>query len=44
MSVELKVKITSWNRRGLQKTKKVKQAMNRIKVLQSNIVLEVRNA
>ena len=38
MSVDLKVRITSWNCRGLQKTKKVKQVMNRIKILQSKIV------
>lgn len=38
MSVDLKVRITSWNCRGLQKTKKVKQVMNRIKILQSKII------
>lgn len=38
MSVDLKVRITSWNCRRLQKTKKVKQEMGRIKTLQSNIV------
>lgn len=38
MSVELEVKITSWNCKGLQKTKKVKQAINRIKILQSKTV------
>lgn len=36
--MNLKIKITSWNCRGLQKLKKVKQVMNRIKTLQSNIV------
>lgn len=38
MSVEVKVKITSWNCRGQQNTKKVKQVMNRIKTLESNII------
>lgn len=38
MSTDLKVIITSWNCRGLQKTKKVKEVMNRIKTLQSKIV------
>lgn len=38
MSVDLKVRITSWNCRGLQKIKKVKLVMNRIKILQSKIV------
>lgn len=38
MSSEIKIKITSWNCRGLRKLKKTKQVMNRIKLLQSNIV------
>lgn len=31
MSSEIKIKITSWNCRGLRKLKKTKQVMNRIK-------------
>lgn len=38
MSSEIKIKITSWNCRGLRKLKKVKQVMNRVKSMQSNIV------
>lgn len=38
MSSEVKIKITLWNCRGLRKLTKVKQVMNRIKSMQSNIV------
>lgn len=38
MSSEIKMKITSWNCRGLGKLKKVKEVMKRIKRMQSNIV------
>lgn len=38
MSNEIKIKMTSWNCRGLGKLKKVKQVMNRIKSMQSKIV------
>lgn len=38
MSNEIKLKITSWNCRGLRKLEKLKQVMNRIKSMQSNIV------
>ena len=39
MSGGLGVKISSWNCRGLQKLKKVKQVMTRVKSLHSDIVL-----
>ena len=38
MSKDLEIKFTSWNCRGLQKLKKVKQVMRRLKDLHSNII------
>ena len=38
MAKELEVKFTSWNCRGLQQIKKVKQVMGRLKDIQSKIV------
>ena len=38
MAREVEVKFTSWNCRGLQKIKKVKQVMGRLKDMHSNIV------
>ena len=38
MTQNLEIKITTWNCRGLQKTKKIKQVMNKIKDIGSKIV------